>query len=128
MFQKASRKKLRFESPQGLLSVEDLWDLPLQSSKAANLDDIAKALFRKVKDQDDVSFVVKSKAQDDTLQLKFDVVKHIIDVRLAEAEVAETAKANKEKKQQILAIIAAKESEALMGSSLDELRRMAESL
>lgn len=128
MFQKASRKKLRFESPQGLLSVEDLWDLPLQSPKAANLDDIAKALFRKVKDQDDVSFVVKSKTQDDTLQLKFDIVKHIIDVRLAEAEIAETAKANKMKKQQILAIIAAKESEALMGSSLDELRKMAESL
>lgn len=127
MFQKASRKKLRFETPLGFLSVEDLWDLPLQSGKA-NLDDIAKALFRRVKDQDTVSFVVKSKTQDDTLQLKFDIVKYIIDVRLAEAEVAETAKVNKEKKQQILAIIAAKENEALMGSSLDELRKMAESL
>jgi hypothetical protein len=127
MFQKAARKKLRFESPQGLLSVEDLWDLPLQSGKA-NLDDIAKALFRRVKDQDNVSFVVKSKTQDDTLQLKFDIVKYIIDVRLAEAEVADTAKINKEKKQQILAIIAAKENESLMGTSLDELRKMAESL
>jgi hypothetical protein len=127
MFQKASRKKLRFETPLGFLSVEDLWDLPLQSGKA-NLDDIAKALFRRVKDQDTVSFVVKSKTQDDTLQLKFDIVKYIIDVRLAEAEVAETAKVNKEKKQQILAIIAAKENESLMGTSLDELRKMAESL
>lgn len=127
MFQKASRKKLRFESPQGFLSVEDLWDLPLQSGKA-NLDDIAKALFRRVKDQDNVSFVVKSKTQDDTLQLKFDIVKYIIDVRLAEAEVADMAKINKEKKQQILAIIAAKENESLMGTSLDELRKMAESL
>ena len=32
MFQKASRLKLRFDSPKGLLSVEDLWDLPLTSA------------------------------------------------------------------------------------------------
>lgn len=127
MFQKATRKKIRFESPQGLLSVEDLWDLPLTATRGANLDDIAKGLFRQVKEAEIVSFVNKTNP-DDTTQLKFDLVKHIIEVRLADAQLAADAKANKEKKQNILAIIAQKENEHLAGSSLDDLRKMAESL
>jgi len=49
-------------------------------------------------------------------------------VRLAEAEVLATAKANREKKQQLLHIIAQKENEQLMGSSLDELKARVESM
>ena len=48
IFEMATRKKIRFNSPQGDLSTEDLWDLPLSSkvNGKANLDDIAKDLHR----------------------------------------------------------------------------------
>ena len=129
MFDKAFRQKLRFESPMGQLSVEDLWDLPLTArSGKANLDDIAKELHHQLKNGDDISFVIQSKKSDETIQLKFDIVKHIIDVRLAEQSAAETLRSNKDKKQQLLAIIAQKENEGLMNTSLDELKKMAESL
>jgi len=129
MFDKAFRQKLRFESLMGQLSVEDLWDLPLTArSGKANLDDIAKDLHHQLKNEDDISFVIQSKKSDETIQLKFDIVKHIIDVRLAEQSAAETLRSNKEKKQQLLAIIAQKENEGLMNTSLDELKKMAESL
>lgn len=126
----ASRQKLRFNTPQGLLSVEDLWDLPLTSEKAnrANLDDLAVSLHRELESGPKVSFVNKSAKADDDNKIKFDIVKHIIDVRLAENEAATLARANREKKQQILSVIARKENEQLEGTSLDELRALAESL
>ena len=45
IFEQASRLKLRFPSPLGTLSTEDLWHLPLTSTTGkANLNDIGKAL------------------------------------------------------------------------------------
>ena len=129
MFMKASRLKLRFDTPKGQLSVEDLWDLPLTSDTGkANLDDIARSIFKQLKATDDVSFVVKEQKSDEIVQLKMDIIKHIIDIRLVEKEAALLAKNNREKKQQILQIIAQKENEQLAGSSLDELKALAASL
>ena len=125
MFEKASRLKLRFESTKGQLQIEDLWDLPLTSTKGqANLDDIARGLHRQLKNGDDVSFVNATHKSDEVVQLKFDIVKHIIDVRLVENEAAAKARENKEKKQQLLAIIAQKKDAALQGTPLEELEAM----
>lgn len=128
MFEKASRLKLRFETNQGTLTTEDLWDLPLSHDRKTNLDDIAKGLHKQLQDSETASFVVKATQKNETLQLKFDIVKHVIDVRLAENEAAALIRANKEKKQRILALIDQKENEKLAGTSLEELRAMANSL
>jgi hypothetical protein len=129
MFEKASRLKLRFDSPQGQVSVEDLWDLPLTSNtNRANLDDTARKLSKQVKESETESFVIKPAKVNETTLLKFDIVKHIIEVRLAENEVAATARANKERKQQILSIIANKQNEQLAASSIEDLQRLAEAL
>lgn len=125
MFEKATRLKLRFDSSKGPLAAEDLWDLPLaQDPRRANLDDIAISLHRQLKNGEDVSFVDKEKKSDAIVQLKFDIVKHVIEVRLAERDLAATAKGNAEQKQKILGIIAEKEGESLKGKSLDELKAM----
>jgi hypothetical protein len=128
MFEKASRLKLRFESPNGNLSVEDLWDLPLSSDRRANLDDIAKGLYNQMKEDNIQSFVKVVSKADETLQLKFELVKHVIEVRLTEKEASELTKTNKERKQQILALIAQKKNEQLSGKSLEELESLANSL
>lgn len=129
MFEKASRQKFRFDSPAGQLCTEDLWDLPLTSkANRANLDDIARGLHKQLKSGDDVSFVVKEKKSDEAVQLKFDIVKHVIDTRLAENEAAAKAQTIKEKKQQILSIIANKENEALSQASIDDLKKMLEAM
>lgn len=125
MFEKAARIKLRFESNKGLLTAEDLFDLPLTSNSGrANLDDIAKALHKKLKSGDDVSFVLKEKKSDETVQLAFDIVIHVINVKMAEADEARKQAENRDRKQQLMAIIAQKESEQLAGMDLDELKKL----
>jgi len=128
LFQRATRAKLRFESPRGLLSVEDLWDLPLSSTVATkpNLDDIARGLHKKLTSGTEISFVSptgKSPAVERD-QLAMDVVKHVISVRVAENEAASQARAKAERKKQILEIIADKEVDALRNKDPEELRRL----
>ncbi len=129
MFEQATRLKLRFNTPQGLISTEDLWDLPLTSTtNRANLDTIAVGLYAELNSNRNISFVNRASAGDTTLQLKFDIVKHIIDIRQAENAATAEARVRKEKKQQILTLISQKENETLAGKSLDDLRKMAEEL
>jgi hypothetical protein len=131
MFEQASRLKVRFDTSKGLLSVEDLWDLPLTSETGrANLDDIARGLHQALKvSGDNVSFVTPTENKaDERLQLGFDVVKRIIEVRVAERDTAKAETDRKARKQRIMSIIAQKEDEKLSGTSLEELRQMLEAV
>jgi hypothetical protein len=131
MFEKASREKYRIESPQGVLSIEDLWDLPLISPHPAraNLDDIAKRLHRQIRRVgEEESFVETRETTDDTVVTMFEIVKHVIKVRLAEMETRKQKRVALEKKQQILSLISKKQGEALEAKSLEELQVMVEAL
>lgn len=121
MFDKATRNKLRFESTKGLLSVEQVWDLSLNA-----LNELAKGLNREIKaaGQDDEDFIGRNTAVDPALQLRFDVVKHIIGVKLQERDDANNASEKKAHNQSILELIALKERQDLEGKSVDELRAM----
>lgn len=129
IYAKAARIKLRFATIVGSLSVEDLWDLPLQSDKGkANLDDIAKALRQTVKASAEESFVTPTNKVDERAQLAFDIVLDMINTKIAERDAATQLKAKAETRQKILAIIAKKQDEAIEGKSVEELTKMLESL
>ena len=122
MFEQASRQKLRFDTLKGLLSVEDLWDLPLTGP--VSLDTIAIDLHRQTQADSNVSFVITDRKTDPSVQLRFEIVRHVIDVRLEEKKTADDAREASVKKQKLLAILARKEDAELEGASVDELRRM----
>jgi len=130
MFETASRLGLTFESTRGNLTVTDLWSLPLTSRNGhSSLDSIAIALNKKVKEAGETeSFVTETTTTDEVLLLKFEIVKRIIGVLKAERDEAAKAAKAREQKQQILALIAQKENEQLAGTSLEDLRKMAEAL
>jgi hypothetical protein len=124
MFDVATRKKLRFDTTVGALSVEDLWDLPLTSARKPSLDAIALDLHMQLKGNADVvSFVDETAKADPVVQLKFDIVKHIIDVRKKENADALAARDRARTKEQLLAALERRQSTNLENMSEEELRK-----
>lgn len=128
IFEQATRRALRFDSPKGKLTVEDLWHLPLQASskEKANLDDIAVSLHNQTKEvANSVSFVAPTaNPKDDEVLLKFEVVKYIIGVRVKERDEAAVASQRSARKQQLLELLDRQENKALESKSPDEIRAM----
>lgn len=119
LFIKASRKRLRFLSTAGNLSVEDLWNLPLDT-----LDKAAVAMDKKVKESQGGSFIpTKKDAIDEDLVLSLEIAKYIIATRLKEQEAKKLAKEKAEKRKAIGELIAKKEQTNLEGKSLEELQK-----
>lgn len=122
MFEKITRKKVRFESPRGQLSIEDVWDLPLRKGMLT-LDDMAKALSKELRDNEE-SFVSDKKDEKILLmKLRFKAVKHIIGVKLKEEEACKVKVQNKKKYDTIVEVIAEKEIDTLKGKSDKALRK-----
>ncbi len=125
LFEKASREKLRFSTPKGMLTVEDLWSLPLQhkNPKTLSLDSLAKSLSRTIRENSEDSFV-KPTEQPEALAAKFklDIVKHIIEVIMAEQAKRKAEADIANQRQRILEAIHTKQEEELKGKSIDELQ------
>jgi len=131
MFVQASRRKLRFPSSQGYISVEDLWDLPLTSTKTnqANLDAIAMKLDKEIKDTGVTrSFVTESTNANEELEIQFGIVIHIINIRKAENAAKILAAKNRESKEKIREILAKKKDESLSSKSEAELEEILASM
>lgn len=119
MFEFATRNKLRFPY-KGMISAEDLWDL-----RPTELDKIYKALkSQKKKEDEEESLLATKSAGDVVLDTQIEIVKHIVGVKLTEAEAAKNAKKNKEKREYIMSIIKAKEDQAMHDMSIEELKKM----
>jgi hypothetical protein len=122
MFEKASRLKLRIETPKGIVSVEDLWDMDFET-----LDEVWKSNRKTLEDAGES--LLKKKTKDTTKhELVIDLVEHVVKTRQAEAKAIRKAAENKRKKENILGIIAEKENEVLKGASLKELKKMVKNL
>lgn len=123
IFQDATRKKFRFASSKGLLSVEQLWDVPLRSRDTFNLDEIARGLSASVRAEASESFVddvptAKAALADRHLE----VVKHVIKTKLDEERNAAMAAARRVEKERILDILARKQDAALDAMSESDLK------
>lgn len=130
LFETASRLKLRFDSPQGLLDVETLWDLPLSTTRSerASLDDIAKSLNKQIRESNEESFVTTSSATNTQLNTKFELVKYVISVKLSENETARKEIEKSAEKAKIMEIISKKQDQALESASLEDLQARLDSL
>jgi hypothetical protein len=129
--ERAVRNKYRFNSPQGPLSLEDLWDLPLQTTRAgrADLNGVAVAISRDLKAQEEESFVnPRPNALKVELADKLDIVKHIIEVRQNENALAASAAERKRQKEQLTEILHIRTQQDLLSKSPAEIEAMIKAL
>lgn len=118
MFEKAVRLKIRWPF-RGQCSVEDLWDLP-----AEYLDAIYKGLSRQAKAQAEESLLDTKSEANEVLDLQIAIVKHIVTVKLAEAEARKNATLNAARKQHLLSLVADKQDDALRELSVEDLQKL----
>lgn len=118
MFEVATRSKMRFPF-KGLISVEDLWDLSVQ-----NLDAIYKVLNSEKKQASEDSLLQIKTKENETLEMKIAIVKHIVSVKLEEENARTQAQEKKVLKQRLLEIKAAKRNESLQNKSEEEIDAM----
>jgi len=123
-----TRKKVRYKvenkdktKPSGFWSIEELWDLDLDS-----LDKLVVGLYNLLQSSTQITFLKKPNLNDALTQLKFDIAKYILEVRVEEEEVAkEKAKTRAEKLQRaqtLQRIVYEKEHQETASRATEELK------
>lgn len=118
MFEKATRNKLRFPF-KGNCTIEDLWDLSLK-----DLDSIYKTLNAKLRTQQEDSLLEKKSSADTILELKINIIRHVVNIKLEERKAHEASRAKAEQRQKILSILEEKEDDVLRNKPIEELRKL----
>lgn len=116
MYKKALRTKLRFSTTKGKLTTEDLFDLSL-----TDLNNLAIALDKKLSETPRKSFISDLTPDTQEDELRFNIVKDIITLKLVERNAAQNAKAKAAEKAQLLEILHRKKNEALENLSVAEI-------
>ena len=128
MYKEALKCGYRYESVRGLITTEDLFHVPLRNNNGFNLDEIAKNLSKKIKEESEESFVVPKTDKTSTLNKKLEIVKDVIKDKLDEEKARLEAAEKAEKKRKILELLAKKQEEKLGEKTEEELLKELEKL
>jgi hypothetical protein len=124
IFEFATRHQLRFPSTRGELATEQLWGVPLRSGDGFNLDAMARAANKSFKDATEGSFVETTRTAAHTrLEMALEVIKRVIEVKLADEAAAKKAATDKKEREKLLEILAEKQDGKLSDLSEKELKR-----
>lgn len=124
IFEIASRKKLRFASDVGSLTVEQLWELPLTRANNVSLDGIYKAVSRDLKAEAEDSLVTPAaNSKQELLKLQIDVIKHIASVKQAEAEAAKSRAGKAQEREQLVQALAEAQRGQLKALTPEEIQK-----
>ena len=129
LFIRATRLKLRFASVKGELSLETLWEVPLRSKDAFNLDEVFRTANRAWKAATEESIVETKKTKEhQRLELAVEVVRFVVKTKLDEEEAAAKRADRAKEREAILTVIEEQEKEKLGAASAADLRRRLKAL
>jgi len=127
IYKEAAKKKIRFNTKKGLLTVEDLFDLPMTTTIATrvSLNDIGVEIAKKLKNYEVLDFIeTKKDSAQELLKLKLEIIKDIIQDKKEERDKAKKAAEKKRQKELIMELIERKKMSELENKSLEELEKM----
>ena len=123
LFLRASRLRLRFPSVVGLLSVDDLWNLPLISTSKAkpSIENIGADLLDQQSKLKGGSILRNLKPSKETseLDLSIEILRVVANILQDEAEAKTLAAAKRSERERLESIIAERESKE---APLDDLK------
>jgi hypothetical protein len=117
IFAEASKLKLLFNTSKGKVSLQDLWDLPMNK-----LRNMANELNRGLTKPEDLFAVTTTDESSDKLRLA--VIMEIIDVRQSEAATKLNEKEREQKRKLIKSLIEQKKLEATSQMSVADLEKL----
>lgn len=128
LFRKAIENKWRFSVPgRNVLSLEELYDLPLSGNNGTNLDTVANVINNQLQaKRGKVSFVTNNTQNDREvaeLEDKLELVKDVIQVKLERNVARQEQVAKASEKAMLESLLAQKQAEALKNLSEEEIRK-----
>lgn len=123
LFIEASRRKLRFNSTKGALDISDLWDVPLTF-----LDNLAVALEEQIQKAGKKSFLAKRSASTLELDISFEIVKYILETRVAENEAAKEKAKKQDEKAFLTGLLKEKQMDAIKSLTPEEIQSKLDAL
>lgn len=123
LFAKATQKGLTFKTVKGLVSVQELWKMPLTSSNEFNLDVVSRDVLKQVRSSQEDSLVTQNTVSTDD-EIRLDVLKYIIEFKKGEIKSKEEAKVTEAHNARIDELIQRKKEEDLASKSIEELEKL----
>jgi hypothetical protein len=125
MYKVAAQTNLMFESKRGMLTVSQLFQLPLKSQTGFDLDTVARTINAQLKGVTEESFVEDTTAdpRKTALTTSLEIVKDVIATKQAENRAAAEKVRKAAERKKLLDVLAAKKDEKLSQASIEELEK-----
>lgn len=122
MYKRASQLNLKFTTPVGIVSLQQLWTVSMNNLRSAVTD--AHAVLKKVEstELDFLSDSTPVASEEETLT--YEILKDVYITRREAAKAAQNAQERKEKEQKLLEILAEKQESSLRSKSKEEIEEM----
>lgn len=128
IYKEALLNRVRFSTNVGLLTLEEVMDLPLTSNSGLSVDSLAVDLVNKLKNENKeiVSLVNEDKEDIERYvdELKLEVLKDIIEYKKTLIEEKRKAQAENSEKRRIMEALARKKEDKYNDMSIEELEEL----
>lgn len=126
MYKRATQLNLKFTTPVGIVSLQQLWTVSISNLKSAITDAYNVLNKANSKELDFLQDFEQVGSEEETLT--YEILKDVYITRREAAKAKQNEQERKEKEQKLLEILAEKKESSLRSKSEEEIKKMLEEL